>query len=183
MDSFGPLSLNNTCPLLSPDPRCVRARAAQRLREPPSTARADDVDPLSRAAVRAALASYSPYAKRRSGVALRAANGRVYSSGIFESVALNPSVQPVVAALVDLIVGGGAAAGASWGSAIVEAVHAEEEEAEERRAAAIPSREETVEVEASGLAFARHAWPSYVAHTRSVLRSLAPNASVRVVRF
>ena len=168
VDSFGPLALNNTCPLLSTDPRCVRARAVRE----PSLA-----DPLSRAAVKAALASYSPYAKRRSGVALRTSGNKIYASGIFESVALNPSVQPVVAALVDLIVRGGAVAGPQWGSSIVEAVHAEEEEEEVL----------DVDVEASGdselFAASRHAWPSYVAHTRSVLRSLAPNATVRVVPF
>ena len=148
--------------------RCVRARAVRE----PSLA-----DPLSRAAVKAALASYSPYAKRRSGVALRTSGNKIYASGVFESVALNPSVQPAVAALVDLIVRGGAVAGPQWGSGIVEAVHAEEEEEEVL----------DVDVEASGdselFAASRHAWPSYVAHTRSVLRSLAPNATVRVVQF
>ena len=91
------------------------------------------------------------------------------SAGVFESVAFNPTVQPVTAALVALIVGGGAAVGARWGEVIVEAVHAEEElctASDDALAGPAP-----------------RAWPSFAAHTRAVVGSLAPQAAVRVETF
>jgi cytidine deaminase len=126
---FGPSALNNSCPLLSSAPECARPLTDMGgARGAPIEG---SLDPLSAAAVHTALhESYCPYTRRRSAVALRTARGAIFTGGAYESVALNPSVQPVVAALVDLIVGGGAALGRSWGRPIVEAVLAEESESE-----------------------------------------------------
>lgn len=57
-------------------------------------------------ALRAATKSYAPYSGCPSGVALIDRRGKVYSGGYMESVADNPSLGPVQAALVDFVVNG-----------------------------------------------------------------------------
>lgn len=52
------------------------------------------------AALRAACSSYSPYTKCPSGVALLTDSG-VYSGGIIENAAHNPTLQPLQAALIN----------------------------------------------------------------------------------
>jgi cytidine deaminase len=200
-DAFGPASLNNSCPLLSTDSRCTR-------RLPPPAAVAPTDDPTALAAVRAALHAYTPYTGQRSGVALRTSSGEIYAAPTFESVALNPGVQPAVAALVALLVGGGTAPGDRWGSSIVYAVYAEEQPAEVAEAveaqggtvrasprhaqgprnavseiAAESARDERKRVAPMGARTRARSWPSYAAHTRAVVRSLAPNATVQTVHF
>lgn len=151
-DAFGPAALNNTCPLLSPDPSCVERRAGAAAAGEP-----DSGNPLDDAALSEAARSYAPYTKRRSAVALLAADGRIWAAGVYESVAFNPTIQPIVAALTSLIAGGGAAGGRDWAAHVVEAVLAEE----------------TVDEPA----------PSFAAHTAAVMKSLAPEAAFRVIAF
>jgi cytidine deaminase len=157
-DAFGPSALNNTCPLLASNPACAKAKLSASANVSTVPGGISSTDELLMAAIKAAKESYTPYSARRSGVALRTRSGAIYAAGAFESVAFNPTVQPVIAALVALIVGGGAKAGPNWASPITEAVLAE------------------------GPAEAgKRAGPSYAAHTAGVLHSLAPNASLQIV--
>jgi cytidine deaminase len=160
-DAFGPAALNNSCPLLANDPSCAhQQRKSLRSANTSTFAMNDKVDELVQAAINAATNSYTPYSSRRSGVSLRTTSGEIYAAGAYESVAFNPTVQPVMSALVALIVGGGSIPGPQWASHISDAVLAED----------MPA---TTQLGGAG--------PSYAAHTAGVLRSLAPNATLRVV--
>ena len=159
--AFAPSALNNTCPLLARGPGCDRVSRlgdGAALGGTPEEAAERPLptgDALRDRAVAEALRAYAPYTLRRSAVALRLRDGRTFAAGVFESVAFNPTIQPVVAALAALIAGGGAEPIAAWAAHIREAVLAEE----------------------------AAAGPSYEAHTRAVLAALAPDATVRVVGF
>ncbi|VVA94785.1 unnamed protein product [Arabis nemorensis] len=58
-------------------------------------------------ALAAANKSFAPYSKCPSGVALRDCDGKVYRGWYMESVAFNPSLGPLQAALVDFVASGG----------------------------------------------------------------------------
>jgi cytidine deaminase len=60
-------------------------------------------DELTSAALEAAAKSYAPYTKAHSGVALVASTKTVYAGSYLENVAFNPSLSPLQAALVGLI--------------------------------------------------------------------------------
>ncbi len=62
-------------------------------------------DELTSAALGAAAKSYAPYTKAHSGVALVASTKTVYAGSYLENVAFNPSLSPLQAALVGLIMG------------------------------------------------------------------------------
>ncbi|HMD97434.1 MAG TPA: cytidine deaminase [Terriglobia bacterium] len=62
-------------------------------------------DELTSAALGAAAKSYAPYTKAHSGVALIASSKTVYAGSYIENVAFNPSLSPLQAALVGLIMG------------------------------------------------------------------------------
>ncbi|XP_010447832.1 PREDICTED: cytidine deaminase 1-like [Camelina sativa] len=86
---------------------------------------------LKPAGLVAANRSYAPYSKCPSGVALVDRQGIVYKGWYMESVAYNPSLGPVQAALVDYMVRGG---GGDRGFAdIVRAVLVEKKDAEVRQ--------------------------------------------------
>ncbi len=57
-------------------------------------------DPVVAAALAAANACYAPYTRGYAGVAVVGASGRTYAGGTAESVAYNPTVSPMEAALV-----------------------------------------------------------------------------------
>jgi len=76
-----------------------------RLLELKEFAKSEDNDKLKRAAVDAALASYAPYTKAISGVAIETADGEIYSGSYLENVAYNPSLSPLQSALVNLLAG------------------------------------------------------------------------------
>jgi cytidine deaminase len=61
---------------------------------------------LTRAALKAACQSYAPYSRSPSGVALRSLAGHTYAGSYIENAAFNPSLPPLQAALVSLIMGG-----------------------------------------------------------------------------
>lgn len=128
---FGPDALGNECPLLSHGAACHGAADGagrrpvshgQRAAAPelwaagveaslhghgPGDASADNRTLLQLARLRAER-SYAPYTTSRSGVALLvdggAAAGPVYASGgVLESVAFDPTVDPLQVALIDMI--------------------------------------------------------------------------------
>jgi cytidine deaminase len=60
-------------------------------------------DELTATALEAAARSYAPYTKAHSGVALATSTKTVYAGSYIENVAFNPSLSPLQAALVGLI--------------------------------------------------------------------------------
>jgi len=67
---------------------------------------AGGADELDSAALEAAAQSYAPYTRAHSGVALIASTKIVYAGSYLENVAFNPSLSPLQAALVGLIMAG-----------------------------------------------------------------------------
>jgi len=63
-------------------------------------------DALANAALRAANASYAPYSASYAGVALQTSDGGMFSGGVAENAAFNPSMSPLEAAIVDLVIRG-----------------------------------------------------------------------------
>ncbi len=67
----------------------------------------DELDcPLSVKATEAAFASYAPYSESKSGIAIRTKEGKIYTGSYLENVAFNPSISPLQAALILLVVDG-----------------------------------------------------------------------------
>jgi cytidine deaminase len=64
-------------------------------------------DAVANAALRAANASYAPYSASYSGIALQTSDGSIYTGGVAENAAFNPSMSPLEAALVTLVINGG----------------------------------------------------------------------------
>jgi cytidine deaminase len=94
-DAFGPSDLGVTAALMSPQSHGLT------LAGPPRR------DSLVDAALGAANASYAPYSRSYSGVALRAGDGSIYSGSVAENAAFNPSMSPLEAAVVSLVINGG----------------------------------------------------------------------------
>ncbi len=83
----------------------------------------DAAPPLAHQACQAANRSYAPYSKNPSGVALRTADGTVFTGTYAENVAFNPSLSPLQSALIQMV-----AAGRDFGE-VAEAVLVEAEDA------------------------------------------------------
>ncbi len=66
----------------------------------------DAADPLLRAALDAANASYAPYTRAWAGVALRTADGAVVQGRYAENAAFNPGMAPLQSAVAHLVLGG-----------------------------------------------------------------------------
>lgn len=77
-------------------------------------------DELKRGALEAADGAHAPYNGCPSGVALMDLEGRIFSGSYVESVAHNPSLAPVQAALVAYVAGGGGAYDEIVAAALVE---------------------------------------------------------------
>ena len=92
-DAFGPSDLGVTAALMSPENHGMKL-------DPPST------DPLARAALAAANASYAPYTNDYAGVAIFTANGATYTGRYAENAAFNPSMSPLESALTMWSFGG-----------------------------------------------------------------------------
>lgn len=60
-------------------------------------------DPVTTAALSAACASYAPYTKAHSGVAIRLSDGSIYSGAYIENAAFNPSLPPLQVALISIL--------------------------------------------------------------------------------
>ncbi|MDZ4835741.1 MAG: cytidine deaminase [Candidatus Melainabacteria bacterium] len=91
-EAFGPVHLGNNLGVALSTGRSLKLFEAF------------DAEPeLERAALKAAEISYAPYSFSPSGAAVSTKSGRIYSGSYIESVAFNPSLPPLQAALVSLI--------------------------------------------------------------------------------
>ena len=91
-DAFGPADLGVTAALMSPQSHGMTIAAK---------------DPASQAALKAANASYAPYTASYAGVALKTRDGSIYTGSVAENAAFNPSMSPLEAAVVNLVIAGG----------------------------------------------------------------------------
>ena len=90
--AFGPRDLGVDAALMSPQSNGLAL---------------DAPDELAAAALAAANASYAPYSRGYAGVALRTRDGAIVTGGIAENAAYNPSMSPMEAAIVNLVIGAG----------------------------------------------------------------------------
>ena len=93
-DAFGPKDLGVTADLMSPQSHDMTLSLG-----------ADDA--VVQAALKAANASYAPYSFDYSGVALKTRDGGIFSGSVAEDAAFNPSMSPLEAAVVSLVISGG----------------------------------------------------------------------------
>lgn len=91
--AFGPGDLGVTAGLMSPQSHGMTL---------PSPA-----DDVAAAALKAANASYAPYSLSYAGVALKTSDGGVHTGSVAENAAFNPSMSPLEAAVVSLVISGG----------------------------------------------------------------------------
>jgi cytidine deaminase len=117
--SFGPADLGVTAALMSRQSHGL-AHAAS--------------DPLVEAALAAANVSYAPYSASYAGVALRASDGSVYTGGVAENAAFNPSLSPLEAAIVSLVINGGKSYADITDAVLVEVANAKASQAGAARA-------------------------------------------------
>ena len=87
-NAFGPKDLGLKAGLLDQSSEC------------PSFAQES---PLTRKALEAAFFSYAPYSRSKSGVAVETMEGKIYTGSYLENAAFNPSLSPLQAALVALV--------------------------------------------------------------------------------
>ena len=78
-------------------------------------------DPVVQAALKAANASYAPYTFNYAGVALKTRDGGIFTGSIAENAAYNPSMSPLEAAVVSLVISGGKSYGDIVDAVLVEA--------------------------------------------------------------
>ena len=93
-DAFGPSDLGVTAALMSPQSHNM-------------TLSSGSGDPVVQAALKAANASYAPYTFDYSGVALKTKDGGIFAGSVAEDAAFNPSMSPLEAAVVSLVISGG----------------------------------------------------------------------------
>jgi cytidine deaminase len=117
--AFGPNDLGVQAALMSEQAHGLTLRAT-----PDAAHDSAPADALVAAALAAANASYAPYSLSYSGVALKTASGAVYSGSYAENAAYNPSMAPLEAALVNLLIRGGASYGQIVDAVLVEVVDA-----------------------------------------------------------
>jgi len=91
-NAFGPIDLGVTAALMSPQSHGMTL---------------DSPDDLTNAALKSANASYAPYSASYAGVALKTSDGSIYTGGVAENAAFNPSMSPLEAAVVTLTINGG----------------------------------------------------------------------------
>ena len=91
-DAFGPADLGVTAALMSPQSHGMTLSSG---------------DPLVQAALKAANASYAPYTFSYAGVALKTKDGGIFTGVVAENAAYNPSMSPLEAAVVSLVISGG----------------------------------------------------------------------------
>jgi cytidine deaminase len=93
-NAFGPKDLGITAALMSPQSHGM-----------PLPLGVDD--PVVQAALQAANASYAPYTFDYSGVAFKTSDGGIFTGSVAEDAAFNPSMSPLEAAVVSLVISGG----------------------------------------------------------------------------
>jgi cytidine deaminase len=106
-NAFGPRDLGVTAALMSPQ--------AHGLMLP------DITDAVAEAALAAANRSYAPYTSDFAGVALKTADGSLFTGSVAENAAFNPSMSPLEAAVVGLVISGGKSYGDIVDAVLVEA--------------------------------------------------------------
>lgn len=107
-DAFGPGDLGVTAALMSPQSHGMKLSEG-------------DHDPVVRAALKAANASYAPYTFDYAGVALKTHDGGIFTGSVAENAAFNPSMSPLEAAVVSLVISGGKSYGDIADAVLVEA--------------------------------------------------------------
>jgi cytidine deaminase len=115
-DAFGPNDLGVTAALMSPQSHGM-------------TLAEGAGDPVVQAALAAANASYAPYTNGYAGVALATDDGGLYSGSVAENAAFNPSMSPLEAAVVNLIIAGGKNYSAITDAVLVEAAESKASQA------------------------------------------------------
>jgi cytidine deaminase len=105
-DAFGPADLNVTAALMSPQSHGLTVSGAH--------------DPVVQAALEAANASYAPYTFDYAGVALKSRDGSIFTGSVAENAAFNPSMSPLEAAVVSLVISGGKSYGDIVDAVLVE---------------------------------------------------------------
>lgn len=93
-DAFGPGDLGVTAALMSPQSHSMTLTPLIH-------------DPVVKAALAAANASYAPYTFSYAGVALKTRDGGIFTGSVAENAAFNPSMSPLEAAIVNLVISGG----------------------------------------------------------------------------
>jgi cytidine deaminase len=93
-DAFGPGDLGITAALMSPQSHGMTLSPIIH-------------DPVVKAALAAANASYAPYTFSYAGVALKTRDGGIFTGSVAENAAFNPSMSPLEAAIVNLVISGG----------------------------------------------------------------------------
>ncbi len=93
-DAFGPSDLGVTAALMSPQSHGMFLKQG-------------DSDPVVKEALAAANSSYAPYTFDYAGVALKTRDGAIFTGSVAENAAFNPSMSPLEAAVVSLVISGG----------------------------------------------------------------------------
>jgi cytidine deaminase len=106
-NAFGPADLDIAAALMSPQAHGMTLDSP-----------ADD---LTNAALQAANTSYAPYSRGYAGVALKTVDGSIYSGGVAENAAFNPSMSPLEVSIVALTINGGKTYGDIVDAVLVEA--------------------------------------------------------------
>lgn len=100
-DSFGPIDLGVTAPLLAAEP------ASLTLDKIDDNALADNSYlALAEIALQAANTSYAPYSHCHAGIALKTTTGAVITGRYIENAAFNPSLSPLQSVLINLNLAG-----------------------------------------------------------------------------
>jgi cytidine deaminase len=92
--AFGPSDLSVAAGLMSPQSHGLKLEAGS-------------IDDIAEAALKAANNSYAPYSASYAGVALKTSEGGIFAGSVAENAAFNPSMSPLEAAIVRLVISGG----------------------------------------------------------------------------
>jgi cytidine deaminase len=123
-DAFGPSDLGVTAALMSPQSHGMTV----------SPGKAGAGAPVVQAALAAANASYAPYTFGYAGVALKTRDGGIFTGSVAENAAFNPSMSPLEAAVVSLVISGGKSYGDIVDAVLVEATGSKASQAAATRA-------------------------------------------------
>lgn len=121
-DAFGPGDLNVTAALMSPQSHGL-------------TLSSGPDDAVVQAALKAANASYAPYTSDYAGLAFKTRDGGIYTGSVAEDAAFNPSMSPLEAAVVSLVISGGKSYGDIVDAVLVEMAGSKAGQADATRAA------------------------------------------------
>jgi len=120
-NAFGPADLGVTAALMSPQSHGM-------------TLSSGAGDRVVQVALAAANSSYAPYTFAYAGVALKTRDGGIFTGSVAENAAFNPSMSPLEAAVVSLVISGGKSYSDIVDAVLVEAAGAKASQAEATRA-------------------------------------------------